>query len=152
MDRLINDKTMAIAFTEEKAKLRVVSDLLDIINKLDSNFYSELVSKYIDIDKKRYCYNCHNYTDFLYDVGNYIVSKINNPINLEQMKPAITTLCSKFYGLNEEDTKKEVDRTIDYNKDRMSKSFPTTYKINQDGTKEVYSYIDNKFEENINTK
>lgn len=148
MDMLINDKTMAIKFTEEKAKLRVVSDLLDIINKLDSNFYSELVTKYIDIDKKRYCYNYHNYNDFLYDVGKYIVSKINNPVSLEQIKPAITTLYSKFYGLSEEDTKKEVDRTISFNKRRMSKSFPTTYKINQDGTKEKYSYLDNKFEDN----
>ena len=66
---------------------------------------------------------------------------------MEQIKPAITLLYSKFYGLNEEDTKKEVDRTLSFNKERMSKSFPTTYKINQDGTKEVYSYMDNKFEE-----
>ena len=30
----------------------------------------------------------------------------------------------------------------------MSKSFPTTYKINQDGSKEVYSYMGNKFDDN----
>ena len=67
---------------------------------------------------------------------------------MEQIKPAITLLYSKFYGLNEEDTKKEVDRTLSFNKERMSKSFPTTYKINQDGPKEVYSYMDNKFDDN----
>jgi len=152
MDRLINDKTMAIIYTEEKARSKVVNDLLKIIEKLDINYYNKLLSSFLSIDKHDDIIIDKYYNDFLYDVGNYIVSKINNPVGLEQIKPAITTLYSNFYGLSEEDTKKEVDRTIDYNKDRMSKSFPTTYKINQDGTKEVYSYIDNKFEENINTK
>ena len=147
MDKLVNDDTYAIKFTEEKARLRVVSDLLDIIKKLDNNFYNELVTEYPDIDKKDIVIIINNYTDFLYDVGKYIVAKANKPIGSEQIKPAITLLYSKFYGLNEEDTKKEVDRTLSFNKERMSKSFPTTYKINQDGTKEVYSYMDNKFEE-----
>ena len=152
MDMLINDKTTAIIYTEEKARSRVVNDLLKIIEKLDINYYNKLLSSFLSIDKHDDIIIDKHYNDFLYDVGNYIVSKINNPVGLEQIKPAITTLYSKFYGLSEEDTKKEVDRTIDFNKERMSKSFPTTYKINQDGTKEVYSYIDNKFEENINTK
>ena len=148
MDMLINDKTTAIIYTEEKARSRVVNDLLKIIKKLDINYYNKLLSIFLSIDKHDDIIIDKYYTDFLYDVGNYIVSKINNPVSLEQIKPAITILYSKFYGLNEEDTKKEVDRTISFNKERMSKSFPTTYKINQDGTKEVYSYIDNKFEEN----
>ena len=148
MDKLVNDDTYAIKFTEEKARLRVVSDLLDIIKKLDNNFYSDLLTKYPDIHKKDNVVITKNYTDFLYDVGKYIVAKANKPIGLEQIKPAITLLYSKFYGLNEEEIKKEVDRTLSFNKKRMSKSFPTTYKINQDGTKEVYSYIDNKFDDN----
>lgn len=148
MDMLINDKTTAIIYTEEKARSRVVNDLLKIIEKLDINYYNKLLSSFLSIDKHDDIIIDKYYNDFLYDVGNYIVSKINNPVRLEQIKPAITTLYSKFYGLNEEDTRKEVDRTISFNKERMSKSFPTTYKINQDGTKEVYSYIDNKFDDN----
>ena len=148
MDKLVNDDTYAIKFTEEKARLRVVSDLLDIIKKLDNNFYSDLLTKYPDIHKKDNVVITKNYTDFLYDVGKYIVAKANKPIGLEQIKPAITLLYSKFYGLNEEEIKKEVDRTLSFNKKRMSKSFPTTYKINQDGSKEVYSYMGNKFDDN----
>ena len=148
MDRLINNYNYAIKFTEEKAKLRVVSDLLDIIKKLDSSFFNSLVNKYPDIDKKDIIAITKNYIDFLYDVGKYIVSKVNNPVTISQIKPCINLLYSKFYGLNEEDTKKAVDRTIEYNEKRMSKCFPITYKINQDGTKEEYSYMDNKFKEN----
>ena len=148
MDSFIYNNTLAIKFTEEKARLRVASDLLDIIKKLDSNFYNELVTKYPDIDKKDIVVITKNYSDFLYDVGEYIVSKVNNPVGLEQIKPAIETLYSKFYGLSEEDTKKEVDRALSFNRKRMSEKFPTTYKINQDGTKEVYSYMDNKFDDN----
>lgn len=148
MDRLINNYTYAIKFTEEKAKLRVVSDLLDIIKKLDSSFFNCLVNKYPDIDKKDIIAITKNYIDFLYDVGKYIVSKVNNPVTISQIKPCINLLYSKFYGLNEEDTKKAVDRTIEYNKKRMSKCFPKTYKINPDGSEEEYSYLDNKFEEN----
>ncbi len=148
MDSFIYNNTLAIKFTEEKARLRVASDLLDIIKKLDSNFYNELVTKYPDIDKKDIVVITKNYSDFLYDVGEYIVSKVNNPIKLEQIKPCITLLYSKFYGLSDEDTKKEVDRTLGFNKKRMSKCFPKTYKINPDGSEEEYSYLDNKFEEN----
>lgn len=148
MDSFIYNNTLAIKFTEEKARLRVASDLLDIIKKLDSNFYNELVTKYPDIEKKDIVVITKNYSDFLYDVGEYIVSKVNNPIKLEQIKPCITLLYSKFYGLSDEDTKKEVDRTLSFNKKRMSKCFPKTYKINPDGSEEEYSYLDNKFEEN----
>lgn len=148
MDRLINDKTMAIAFTEEKAQFRLINDLLDIIEKLDRKYYNSLITKYQVIERYQTTVIGKYYTDFLYDVGNYIVSKINNPVGLEQIKPAITTLYSKFYGLDEEGIKKEVDRTINFNKKRFNKCFPTTYRINPDDTKEVYSYIENKFENN----
>ena len=148
MDRLINDTPMAIIYTEEKARSRVVNDLLKIIKKLDINYYNKLLSIFLSIDKHDDIIIDKYYNDFIYDVSNYIVSKINNPVRLEQIKPAITLLYSKFYGLSEEDTKKEVDRTLEFNRKRMSKCFPTTYKINQDGTKEVYSYIDNKFDDN----
>ena len=64
----------------------------------------------------------------------------------------IEFLYTKFYGLSEEDVKKEVNRTIEFNKKRMNEKFPTTYKINQDGTKEVYSYLENKFDADIESK
>ena len=147
MDNLIYNKIDALKLTEEKAKNRVVTDLLYVLKKLDINYYRELLTKYSDIDKYDITLINKYFVDFLYDVGKYIVSKINNPIKLEQIKPCITALYNKFYGLTDEEIKKEVDRTIKFNNERMSKCFPTTHKINPDGTKEVYSYMDNKFEE-----
>ena len=108
--------------------------------------------KYNDIDKYDISVINKFFKDFLYDVGCYIVSKSNNPIKLEQIKPCIEFLYTKFYGLSEEDVKKEVNRTIEFNKKRMNEKFPTTYKINQDGTKEVYSYLENKFDADIESK
>ena len=152
MDEFINNDTLAIKFTEEKARLRVVNDLLGVIKKLDSKYYKVLVMKYNDIDKYDISVINKFFKDFLYDVGCYIVSKSNNPIKLEQIKPCIEFLYTKFYGLSEEDVKKEVNRTIEFNKKRMNEKFPTTYKINQDGTKEVYSYLENKFDADIESK
>ena len=146
MDDLINNDIWAIKIDEKRARMRVVNDTLDVIKKLDSNYYNSLIDKYTDIEKKDYNVINNCFKDYLYDVGNYIVSKSNNRIKLEQIKPCIEFLYSKFYGLSEADVKKEVDRTIDFNKKRMDKLFPITYRINQDGTKEVYSYLENKFE------
>ena len=144
IDNLIKDNTWAIKMDEDLAKLNVVRNTINIINSLDINFYKELISKYSDDYKKIVA----NFEEYLYEVGNYIVSKTNNSIRLEQIKPAIETLYTKFYGLDEEGIKKEVDRTINFNKKRFNKCFPTTYRINPDDTKEVYSYVENKFENN----
>lgn len=147
MDYLVRDNTLAIKLDEKRARTRVVNDTLDIIKKIDNDFYNYLTNKYKDIEKSNYKIIDNCFKDYLYDIGNYIVKKANNPIKLEQLKPCIETLYTKFYGLSEDEIKKEVDRTINFNKERMDKMFPTTYKINQDGIREVYSSLNNKFDD-----
>ena len=148
IDDLTKDNSWAIKMDEEKAKLKVVRDTLEIINDLDSDYYEKLKSKYPAIDLYDNKKIITDFEEYLYDVGNYIVSKNDNSISLEQIKPAIERLYTKFYGLDEEGIKKEVDRTIEFNKERFTKCFPTAYKINPDDTREVYNYVENKFDNN----
>ena len=148
MDDLTKDNTWAIKMDEESAKIRVVNDMLDTIKKIDNSFYTEIINRYPGINSYDNKKIIKYFNDYLYDIGSYIVSKNNNKISLEQIRPAITTLYTEFYGLEEDGIKKEVDRTIEFNKERFSKCFPTTYKINPDDTREVYNYIDNKFDSN----
>ena len=150
MDKLINNDTFAIKFTEEKARLRVVNDLLGVIKKLDIKYYKELVMKYTDIDKYDISVINKFFKEYLYDIGTYIVSKSNNPIKLEQIKPCIEVLYTNFYGLSEEEVKRELDRTINYNRERMEKSFPTSYMVKPDGSCAIYSHMENKFENSDN--
>ena len=147
MDYLVRDNTLAIKLDEKRARMRVVNDTLDIIRKIDSDFYNYLMNKYKDIEKSDYNIINNYFQDYLYDIGFYIVKKANKPIKLEQLKTCIEKLYTNYYGLSEDEIKKEVDRTIIFNKERMDRMFPTTYKINQDGIKEVYSSLNNKFDD-----
>ena len=84
-------------------------------------------------------------SSFMYDVGSYITSKIQNPISVNKYKEAIRVLYFSIYDLEADEIEKLVNETIDYNKQRFERAFPTTYKISQDGSKEIYSSLENKF-------
>ena len=59
---------------------------------------------------------------------------------------ALRVIYKNFYGISDEEVETLIKETIQYNKQRVEKSFPTTYKIYPDGTKEVYSEGVNKFD------
>ena len=61
-------------------------------------------------------------------------------------------LYSKFYGLSDEEVEKMINEKLEYNKKRSAIVFPTTYIIDQNGNREIYSSIENKFESEDSAK
>ena len=149
----INKYIDSIAKTEKNrknaeavARQKVVKKIVKLISNLDIDFYNYLTSKYNQLDECSIVITNDLLANFMYDVGNYIISKVNNSINVDSYINALRVIYKNFYGISDEEVETLIKETIQYNKQRVEKSFPTTYKIYPDGTKEVYSEGVNKFD------
>lgn len=132
-------------FAEANARKSAINKILKLLSKLDNGFYQKLLEKYKDINSYKTEISDLMLSSFMYNVGSYITSKIQNPISVNKYKEAIRVLYFSIYDLEADEIEKLVNETIDYNKQRFERAFPTTYKISQDGSKEIYSSLENKF-------
>lgn len=132
-------------FTDENGQILVLDSFVDLFKDLDTVFYNKLKPRFDKINMHNFDHQLFN--EIVTDIGYYIINKNNNPIPLDSYKKAINVLYTKFYGISEAEVQKEVDKTIDFNKKRFDGAFPTTYKINRDGSKEIYSSLENKWDE-----
>lgn len=125
-------------------KNHVFYDILDEIKNIDYNFYMELVNTYPII-------NCFSkITDstinkIMGQIGNHLLSKVNNPIKGECFKAAIKVLYEKCYGYDESNIDIALLKTMKQNQKRQELVFPTRYKIDSKGEKCLFMSIDNKF-------
>lgn len=130
----------------KKAQSNFISEILKFIKDIDKEFYNKINDEakniLVGLD-----YDQSKFNSLIEEIGYYIINKNSKPISLDSYKKAIKVLCTNFYGLSEEDVLKEINRTIDYNKKRFDQAFPDRYKINQDGSKEIYSSLNNKWDE-----
>ncbi len=141
-----NDDYMS-PYHNRKAQIYFIGNVLDFLKNIDLEFYQEMKKWVQDLLDYVDPFDQNKFNEFVTTVGNYFYARINKPISKDTYIEAIKVLYTKFYGISEEEVLKEIDRTVDANKEKYNKSFPTIYRINQDGTKEVYSSLDNKWDE-----
>lgn len=119
--------------------------ILETIRDLDNIFYYELLNKYSYLKDMNNKFKLpENLTSIVYDLGIYIVSKVNKTVSGETIFEGIKEIYKHSYGY--EDLDNVLDKVREYNKDRHKKFFPVRYRVNKDGGKEVIMNEDNKFD------
>lgn len=117
----------------------VFISLLNLIKELNDKLYEELSDRCYSITEEEACRRIEI-------ISNYIISKNNNSIGVDKIKEALRVLYSKFYGYeSKEQVDEAVAKTISLNAKRQAISFPKRYKINQDGSQEIYIDETEKF-------
>ncbi len=119
--------------------------VVDVLKSIDINIYNKLKNKYDFIDKSTYKWP-DKITEFVYDLGNEIVNKTNKPINSDVIFKAIENVYKNSYGYSDDELQTKLEQIRQENIERQSEIFPTRYRINQDGTKEIIMNEDNKFD------
>ncbi len=127
--------------------LDYIRSLITELKELDLIFYNEMKGKYPDIDS----YNLKKYSkeeiqNILLDLGERIIGKSNNFVSGEKYKEAIEVLYREQYGMDPDKIDEAVCETIEYNKKRQMKAFPTRYKIDKNGMEVVILNGVNKFD------
>lgn len=129
----------------KKNELDVIRGLFFTFKELDIEFYEFLKSKYGEINSFSAKYTKEDILNILLDIGERIVQKSNNVVIGKTFKECITTLYSHFISEPSE-LEKEVNETMQYNKERHAKCFPTRYKVDSNDNKMVVLNVYNKFD------
>ena len=128
----------------DEVRNRLMSDLIDYFLYLDPTKYKELKQKYYQLSDRNFSPDDKLLSEFLYDVGEYFVRKINNAVSGEKIMAGVRTLYEEVY--KSENVDEVMDKIITDNKERQVKCFPVRYKVLVDGTKIPIENEENKFD------
>jgi len=126
--------------------------ILEIIRDLDNNFYNILCNKYPYVKNLSSFKIFPNVTSLIYELGIYIVSKVNKTVNGETIFNGVREIYKHSYGYNDDILDETLDNVREYNKDRHKKFFPIRYRVNKDGSMEIIMNENNKFDFDLNVK
>lgn len=124
----------------------VIRSLLYVFKKLDFELYSFIYNKYEDVDRLGKDFTKEEIQKILLDIGERIVSKSNNLITGNLFKEGITVLYRDVDGLSGEELDKKINETMEFNKKRQAKCFPTRYKVDRNNNSMVILNLINKFD------
>lgn len=120
-----NDKLNVILNRTNDFSL-ILRNLLNIIEKIDNNFYNSLYQRYKFIQKKEYKVdNIYNIPqpiiDCLYDIASYITNNINNPVDGKTILEAVKNVYDDIYvgGMTQE----QLDSIQSYNSEKAEINF-----------------------------
>ena len=120
-----NDKLNAILNKTNDFSL-ILRNLLNIIEKIDNNFYNSLYQRYKFIQKKEYKVdNIYNIPqpiiDCLYDIASYITNNINNLVDGKTILEAVKNVYDDIYvgGMTQE----QLDSIQSYNSEKAEINF-----------------------------
>lgn len=117
------------------------------IEDLDPSYYQKLCRKYPKIASSFSKYTKEELSEIMFDLGNYVISKVNVPVTGLQFRNAIKVLYEKCYGITDkEKLNQKIQEIMEYNKDRHAEKFPLRYKQDQEGNNIPYMNITNKFD------
>lgn len=126
--------------------------ILETIRELDNDYYVILCNKYPYVKDLSNNFDIpDNVTSLVYDLGHYIVLKVNKTISGKTIFDGIREVYKNSYGYKEEDLDNVLDNVRYYNEERQAKVFPIRYKINEDGSKEIIMNEHNKFDFSLNS-
>lgn len=124
---------------DNKSGIYLLNYIIDIIRVLDPDYIKELVKKYKFLDSYKnniYVSDKPSYKkllDLKNDLSEYIVSKVNNIIELKIWK-GIKNVYKEYYGYSGKKTlKKGLKKVRKYNEYVENYVFPDRYKIDKDG-------------------
>ena len=125
----------------------VIKGIINIIYFLDCKYIEGIKGKYTFIDDGNWP---SDITDFIYDLGEYVVGHVNKEIYGETIMSAVRNVYKNAYGYSEEECDKRIEEIIFENKARQEKFFPKRYRIDSDGNSEVIMNEKNKFDIDLN--
>lgn len=129
---------------QESNLKKIISNLIDDMRKLDNNFIKKLEEKYPEIQKNSVPWP--NEKEVLYEIGEYLLTKVNKPVSGQTIMSAVSEVYQKAYHLEGEELQNKLKETIEINNKRQHISFPKREKIDEDGTKIELPGISNKFD------
>lgn len=139
MKRIMNIKYKEL---EEQIKF-----ILETISDLDEEYYYILCSKYPYVKDLFGSFDIpDNITSLVYDLGNYIVSKVNKTVSGKTIFDGVREVYKHSYGYKEEELEIVLEEVREYNKLEHDKYFPIRYKVNEDGSREIIMNEHNKFD------
>lgn len=153
----LNDKYSSVKFFDKNknrylddVKRSLLDDLLGYIAGIDPVRYQELKAKYGKYKDFNFEFDDRFISEFIDEVGEYVVTKNNNYVSGETLMSAIENVYEKAYGYSEEGLASKMQEIIECNKERQRKCFPIRYKVLVDGTKIPIENEVNKFDINPN--
>ncbi len=123
----------------------LIYDLLQYIHKLDRNYYNHLKKSYTNIDSPNKEAVIETYKECYASLREYIINKVNKPIDYKTLKDGITFIYKQTYVASEEEILKMVDQTMQKNAERQELTFPNRQIIDQDGNITDLDFRPNKF-------
>lgn len=123
----------------------IMNDLINILRKLDNEYVNTLLGKYEFIKLSIWDWP-KDIESLVYDIGEYLIEHVNKEISGEVIIDAVRVVYEKVYGYSGIKLDNEINRIININKKRQEKMFPVRYNILDDGSKEVYYDVENKFD------
>ena len=95
--------------------------------------------------------NWPNEKEILYEIGEYLLTKVNKPVSGQTIMSAVSEVYQKLYHLEGEEFQNKLQETIEINNHRQHIKFPKREKIDEDGTKIELPGISDKFNIDTNT-
>ena len=127
----------------------LISNSIDDIRKLDNNFMKKLEEKYPEIQD--FFNPWPNEKEILYEIGEYLLTKVNKPVSGQTIMSAVSEVYQKAYHLEGEELQNKLKETIEINNHRQHIKFPKREKIDEYGNKIELPGISNKFNIDTNT-
>lgn len=125
----------------------LISNSIDDMRKLDNNFMKKLEEKYPEI--QNFFNPWPNEKEILYEIGEYLLTKVNKPVSGQTIMSAVSEIYQKAYHLEGEELQNKLKETIEINNQRQHIQFPKREKIDEYGSKIELPGISDKF--NIDT-
>ena len=127
----------------------LISNSIDEIRKLDNNFIKKLEEKYPEIQD---FFNLWpNEKEILYEIGEYLLTKVNKPVSGQTIMSAVSEVYQKAYHLEGEELQNKLKETIEINNQRQHVQFPKREKIDEYGNQVELPGISDKFNIDTNT-
>lgn len=131
----------------------IIHDILQELKLIDKSMYDKFISKYSQSGEnpfldsnKDITIEYNQFVQIISDLGNYIVSKVNNPISGKSIIDAAMVVNTNIFGFNEEQSIEYRSYLIDINKKRQDKYFKKRTIENVMTGEIVYENETNKFD------
>ena len=127
----------------------ILTDLVQLLKKLSPEFIETLKKQYPEMGKS--FMNWPNEKEILYQIGEYLLTKVNKPVSGQTIMSAVSEVYQKAYHLEGEELQNKLKETIEINNQRQHLQFPKREKIDEYGNQVELPGISNKFNIDTNT-
>lgn len=125
----------------------IISILISSLKELVPTFIKSLEEKYPEI-KKNYA-PWPSEKDILYDIGEFLLTKVNKSVSGQTIMSAVSEVYQKSYRLEGKELQDKLQKTLEINQQYQHILFPKREKIDEYGNKIELPGISDKF--NIDT-